>query len=64
MEWHNLGYNQLTTTLPEGIGGLSQLKELYLGNNKLTTLPEWIRGLSQLKGLDINCNKLKTLPEG
>ncbi|MFX1258672.1 MAG: leucine-rich repeat domain-containing protein, partial [Promethearchaeota archaeon] len=51
------------TTLPESIGNLSSLKELWLQYNKLTTLPESIGDLKSLKKLNLTDNKLTTLPE-
>ncbi|MHA1386077.1 MAG: leucine-rich repeat domain-containing protein, partial [Candidatus Helarchaeota archaeon] len=58
----NLGDNQLTT-LPESIGNLKSLKELYLEGNELTTLPESIGNLKSLKELYLRNNKLTALPE-
>ena len=51
------------STLPEAIGQLSQLQELYLSGNQLSTLPEAIGQLSQLQELDLSGNQLSTLPE-
>jgi len=56
-------YNQGLSTLPESIGNLSSLKELFLGSNKFTTLPESIGNLSSLKVLYLRWNKLTTLLE-
>ena len=36
-------YNQQLTNLPESIGSLSNLQELYYFNNQLTKLPESIK---------------------
>ena len=58
----DLSTNQLTT-LPESIGNLSSLKELYLYDNQLTTLPESIGNLSSLERLSLHHNQLTTLPE-
>src|SRR6516162_10062732 len=51
------------STLPEAIGQLSQLQELYLYFNQLSTLPEAIGRLSKLEKLDFSGNQLSTLPE-
>ena len=51
------------TTLPESIGNLSLLKELYLRENHLLTLPESIGNLKSLRILNLNHNPLTTLPE-
>ena len=51
------------TTLPESLGRLSQLNDLYLRENQLTALPESLGWLSQLQTLDLSSNQLTTLPE-
>jgi Leucine-rich repeat (LRR) protein len=51
------------STLPEAIGQLSQLQQLYLSGNQLSTLPEAIGQLSQLQVLYLSSNRLRTLPE-
>jgi internalin A len=51
------------TTLPESLGQLSQLKNLYLGVNQLTVLPEWLGQLSKLESLFLNINQLTALPK-
>jgi internalin A len=51
------------TELPATISQLSQLRVLYLGDNKLTTLPESISRLSRLQKLYLGSNQLTTLPE-
>ena len=56
-------YNRQLSTLPETIGNLKSLQELYLSDNKLTTLPESISNLSSLQALDLRNSKLTTLPE-
>ena len=55
--------SRVSGTLPESIGQLSQLHELYLDNNLLSTLPESIGQLSQLQELYLNNNQLSTLLE-
>ena len=42
------------TELPEAIGQLSQLRELYLAANQLSSLPEAIGQLSQLQTLHLS----------
>ncbi len=54
---HEFITNQLTT-LPESIGDLPILRDLYLANNQLTTLPETLNNLSSLNNLRIPNNHL------
>ena len=49
--------------LPESIGNLDSLFQLYLDDNELTTLPESIGNLSNLFYLILNFNSLTALPE-
>ena len=51
------------TTLPDAIGQLSQLRELYLSGNQLTTLPDSIGQLVRLKTLYVQNNQLTMLPD-
>ncbi|HUT32757.1 MAG TPA: COR domain-containing protein [Planctomycetota bacterium] len=51
------------TELPESIGQLTQLRELYLFHNRLTALPEAIGQLTQLQSLYLFNNQLTALPE-
>jgi Leucine-rich repeat (LRR) protein len=53
--------NQLTS-LPPSIGGLRELRELYLDNNQLTSLPPEIGSLSSLQSLSLQNNQLTALP--
>ena len=55
--------NQLKT-LPEGIGGLSQLKKLYLRFNQITTLPHSVQSLQNIILLDLSDNPLVEYGEG
>ena len=55
-------YNKFSI-LPECIGQLVNLKELYLGYNNLTVLPESFGQLVNLKELYLNYNNLTILPE-
>jgi len=56
-------YKKGLTSLPETIGNLKSLQELYLHENKLTSLPETIGNLTSLKELWLYENKLTSLPE-
>ncbi|MDP2948305.1 MAG: COR domain-containing protein [Chloroflexota bacterium] len=51
------------TELPESLGELSSLKNLYLSANQLTELPESLGELSSLQHLDLSGNQLTELPE-
>jgi len=48
--------------LPESLGGLTALTELYLQGNQLTALPEWLGGLTALTGLILRGNPLVSPP--
>ena len=50
------------TALPESIGQLSLLRELYLHHNRLSYLPDQIRLLSKLNILRINDNAFTEFP--
>ena len=58
----NGGFTTLTE-LPESIGNLTSLVQLYIDDNNLTTLPESIGNLSNLFYLVANFNNLTALPE-
>ena len=49
--------------LPESIGNLSNLTELYLSGNRLENLPESLGSLSNLTRLNLWGNQLTNLPE-
>ena len=53
----NLYSNQLSS-LPESIGRLVNLQELFLSNNKLSSLPESIGRLASLLRLYLDNNQL------
>lgn len=55
--------NQSLSSLPEEIGALTLLKELYLFGNKLEELPQALSSLSNLEILWIQNNQLKVIPE-
>ena len=49
--------------MPEALGSLSNLKELYFHHNRLSTLPESIGRLKNLRILRVNNNLLLRIPE-
>ncbi|TXG59571.1 hypothetical protein EZV62_014144 [Acer yangbiense] len=52
------------TKLPDSLGSLSSLNELYLGRNNFESIPASIKNLSNLQYLDISyCEALQSLPE-
>ena len=56
-------YNEGLTSLPESIGNLTNLTELYSQYNQLTSLPENIGQLTDLQILKLEVNQLTSLPE-
>ena len=51
--------NQLTGTIPEELGNLTNLKSLYLSDNKLAgTIPEELGNLTNLEFLSLFDNQL------
>ena len=58
----DLSFNKLQS-LPEQIGVLWALQNLYVQGNQLQFLPEWIGQLRELKTLNISGNQLQSLPE-
>ena len=55
--------NKGLSALPESIGNLQNLQELWLYNNNLSSLPESIGNLQNLERLDLFKNKLSSLPK-
>ncbi|KAK2657298.1 hypothetical protein Ddye_010350 [Dipteronia dyeriana] len=52
------------TKLPDSLGCLSSLNDLYLGRNNFESIPTSIKNLSNLQYLDIGyCEALQSLPE-
>lgn len=58
----NLSNNEITS-LPDSIGRLKKIDQLYLSHNELVTLPETIGDLTALKYLYIDRNSITSLPE-
>ena len=50
------------TSLPQAIGKLTNLRELYLYDNELRSLPPEVGNLTNLKVLDLGGNQLGSLP--
>ena len=48
--------------LPEEIGQLNSLEEMYLGQNQITAIPDEIGQLTNLVNFDLSMNKLESLP--
>ena len=49
----------MTGPIPEELGELVQLRDLYLDDNQLSgTIPDWLSGLFQLRSLYLNGNQL------
>jgi len=51
------------TALPESLGQLTHLQELYLQDNQLTALPDSLSRLTQLQKLVLAVNQLTALPD-
>jgi hypothetical protein len=49
--------------LPESLGNLTALTELYLTNNRLTVLPESLGTVTALARLDLAGNQIAVVPE-
>ena len=56
-------YNKKVTSLPDTIGNLKSLTELYLNNNQLSSLPDTIGSLKSLTILNLTMNSLSSLPD-
>jgi Leucine-rich repeat (LRR) protein len=56
--------NELTGSIPEGIGALDKITYLYLNDNKLSGIPECFgEGMSSLNELSLCNNKFSMLPK-
>ena len=51
------------TAVPDSIGQLTALTELYLNSNQLTVIPDSIGQLTALTRLSLNSNQLTVIPE-
>ena len=49
--------------MPESLGNLTALTELYLGGNRLASVPESLGNLTALTELYLNGNQLASVPE-
>ena len=56
-------YRQGLVSLPETIGNLTSLKELYLENNQLSSFPETMSSLKSLQRLWFGNNQISSFPE-
>ena len=56
-------FDKKLTELPENLGNLSRLQELYVNSNRLTQLPDSIVKLKMLSVLNANSNRITVLPE-
>ena len=55
--------NKQITELPAGIGELKNLKNLYLGGNKISKLPSTVGELKNLEKLYLDDNQIQELPD-
>ncbi len=55
--------NYNLTKIPDSVGDLKSLEQLYLDNNNLDILPDTIGNLTSLKILNLGNNSLGTLPD-
>ena len=55
-------YNTNIKIFPNELGNLTNLKWLWINNNKLTSLPQSIGSLSKLEQLYLWDNKLTSIP--
>jgi Leucine-rich repeat (LRR) protein len=55
-------YYKGIVSLPEEIGNLTNLKELFLSGNQLTSVPKELSRLTNLTELDLGGNQLKNVP--
>ena len=51
------------SSLPDSIGNLTYLRELWLSSNELTSLPDSVGNLNPLRELNLRSNKITSLPD-
>ena len=57
-------YTNGITALPEEIGKLTKLQQLYIANGKITALPSSLAGLTELRDVEVyNCKDMKAFPK-
>lgn len=57
-------YTNGITALPEEIGKLTKLQQLYIANGKITALPSSLAGLTELRDVEVyNCKDMKGFPK-
>ncbi|KAI9104697.1 hypothetical protein DFS34DRAFT_565017, partial [Phlyctochytrium arcticum] len=57
----NMAYNRIAE-IPNDIGNLTELRELYLNNNSIANVGEGIARLGKLEVLDLSWNGIESLP--
>ena len=59
----NFGFDGNITVIPESIGNVTSLKEVYFFGNNITSIPESIGNLSALKDLGLHYNNIESIPQ-
>ncbi|MDR1217694.1 MAG: hypothetical protein LBJ99_03800, partial [Oscillospiraceae bacterium] len=61
----SLAYSNSATRLPPAVGELTELREIFMPNNKLTSIPEELFKLPKLQVIDFSHNTVAgQIPEG